>query len=172
MLAKKVHNKILRHAGRLVEICDTVGAKYGIPVTNKRIAISPASNLLSGHGVSCAVELATVVDQAAKECRVDFVGGFTALVQKGFSEGDRVLLDALPEILSKTDRVCASVNAASRKAGINMDALRMLGEIIPAVAEADKARQGFAAAKLVVFANIPEDNPFMAGAYMGHGNRK
>ncbi|MGI5832210.1 MAG: PFL family protein [Thermoguttaceae bacterium] len=169
MLAKKVHNKILRHAGRLVEICDTVGAKYGIPVTNKRIAISPASNLLSGHGVSCAVELATVVDQAAKECRVDFVGGFTALVQKGFSEGDRVLLDALPEILSKTDRVCASVNAASRKAGINMDALRMLGEIIPAVAEADKARQGFAAAKLVVFANIPEDNPFMAGAYMGAG---
>lgn len=168
-LVKKVHNKILRYAGRLVEICDTIGAKYGIPVTNKRIAISPASNLLSGHGVPCAVELASVLDQAAKECRVDFVGGFTALVHKGISAGDRVVLDSLPEVLSKTDRVCASVNAASRKAGINMDALRSLGEIIPEIARADEARRGFAAAKLVVFANIPEDNPFMAGAYMGAG---
>ena len=168
-LVKKVHNKVLRYAGRLVEICDNVGAKYGIPVTNKRIAISPASNLLAGHGVSCAAELARALDRAAKDCRVDFVGGFTALVQKGISEGDRVLLDSLPEVLSQTDRVCASVNAASRKAGINMDALARLGEIIPAVAEADRAHRGFAAAKLVVFANIPEDNPFMAGAYMGAG---
>lgn len=168
-LVKKVHNKILRYAGRLVEICDRVGAKYGIPVTNKRIAISPASNLLAGHGVPCALELAKCLDDAAKECRVDLVGGFTALVQKGISAGDRVLLDALPDVLSKTERVCASVNAASRKAGINMDALRALGEIIPAVAQADAANRGFAAAKLVVFANIPEDNPFMAGAYMGAG---
>ena len=168
-LVKKVHNKILRYAGRLVEICDTVGAKYGIPVTNKRIAISPASNLLAGHGVPCALELAKCLDDAAKECRVDLVGGFTALVQKGISAGDRVLLDALPDVLSQTERVCASVNAASRKAGINMDALRALGEIIPAVAQADAANRGFAAAKLVVFANIPEDNPFMAGAYMGAG---
>ena len=168
-LVKKVHNKILRYAGRLVEICDTVGAKYGIPVTNKRIAISPASNLLAGHGVPCALELAKCLDLAAKECRVDLVGGFTALVQKGISAGDRVLLDALPDVLSQTERVCASVNAASRKAGINMDALRALGEIIPAVAQADAANRGFAAAKLVVFANIPEDNPFMAGAYMGAG---
>ena len=168
-LVKKLHNKILRYAGRLVEICDTVGAKYGIPVTNKRIAISPASNLLAGHGVPCALELAKCLDLAAKECRVDLVGGFTALVQKGISAGDRVLLDALPDVLSQTERVCASVNAASRKAGINMDALRALGEIIPAVAQADAANRGFAAAKLVVFANIPEDNPFMAGAYMGAG---
>lgn len=168
-LVKKVHNKILRYAGRLVEICDRVGAKYGIPVTNKRIAISPASNLLAGHGVPCALELGKCLDDAAKECRVDLVGGFTALVQKGISAGDRVLLDALPDVLSQTERVCASVNAASRKAGINMDALRALGEIIPAVAQADAANRGFAAAKLVVFANIPEDNPFMAGAYMGAG---
>ena len=168
-LVKKVHNKILRYAGRLVEICDVVGAKYGIPVTNKRIAISPASNLLAGHGAPCALELAKCLDDAAKECRVDLVGGFTALVQKGISAGDRVLLDARPDVLSQTERVCASVNAASRKAGINMDALRALDEIIPAVAQADAANRGFAAAKLVVFANIPEDNPFMAGAYMGAG---
>ena len=168
-LVKKVYNKVLRYAGRLVETCDTVGAKYGIPVTNKRIAISPASVLLAGHGRQCAVELAQGLDKAAKECRVDFVGGFTALVHKGISEGDQILLDSLPEALSSTERVCASVNAASRKAGINMDALSQLGAIIPEIARADAARKGFAAAKLVVFSNIPEDNPFMAGAYMGAG---
>lgn len=168
-LVKKVHHKILRYAGRLVELCDEVGGKYGIPVTNKRIAISPASFLLAGHGKRGGIELARTLDAAAKDCRVDFVGGFTALVHKGISDGDQTVLDSLPEVLSGTDRVCASVNAASRKAGINMDALRQLGELIPAVSQADAKRRGFAAAKLVVFANIPEDNPFMAGAYMGAG---
>ena len=168
-LVKKVHHKILRYAGRLVEICDEVGGIYGIPVTNKRIAISPASILLAGHGTKGAVDLAKTLDDAAIQCRVDFVGGFTALVHKGIAAGDQVILDSLPEVLSSTTRVCSSINAASRKAGVNMDALRQLGEIIPEIANADKARQGFAAAKLVVFSNIPEDNPFMAGAYMGAG---
>ena len=168
-MTKKVRHKIMRYAGRLVDTCDEVGGKYGIPVINKRIAISPASILLSGHSVRGAVDLARTLDEAAADCRVDFVGGFSALVQKGIAAGDQVVLDALPEVLSKTKKVCSSVNAASRKAGVNMDALHQLGHIIPAVAEADKKNRGFAAAKLVVFANIPEDNPFMAGAYMGIG---
>jgi len=168
-MCKKVHHKILFHAGRLVDVCDEIGAKYGIPVTNKRIAISPASILLAGHKKSAAIQLAEVLDQAAQECRVDFVGGFTALVHKGISNGAQVVLDSLPEVLTLTKRVCASVNAASRKAGINMDALHQLGHIIPEIANMDTKNRGFAAAKLVVFANIPEDNPFMAGAYMGIG---
>ena len=168
-MTKKVRHKIMRFAGRLVDTCDEVGGKYGIPVINKRIAISPASILLSGHSVLGALELAKTLDEAASDCRVDFVGGFSALVQKGISAGDQVVLSALPEVLTKTKKVCSSINAASRKAGINMDALHQLGHIIPKVAEADKKNRGFAAAKLVVFANIPEDNPFMAGAYMGIG---
>ena len=168
-MCKKVQHKIMSRAGRLVDICDEVGGKYGIPVTNKRIAISPASTLLSGHGRAAAVQLAQTLDEVAELCRVDFVGGFSALVQKGISAGSQVVLDSLPEVLSTTKRVCSSVNAASRKAGVNMDALHQLGHIIPAIANADAANRGFAAAKLVVFANIPEDNPFMAGAYMGAG---
>ena len=168
-MCKKVHHKIMTRASRLVEICDEVGGKYGIPVTNKRIAISPASFLLSPHGHAGALKLAQTLDEVATLCRVDFVGGFSALVQKGISAGAQVLIDSLPEVLSTTKRVCSSVNAASRKAGINMDALHQLGHIIPAIANADAANKGFAAAKLVVFANIPEDNPFMAGAYMGAG---
>lgn len=168
-MTKKVRHKMMRYAGRLVDTCEEVGGKYGIPVINKRIAISPASILLSGHSKLAALELARTLDEAAADCRVDFVGGFSALVQKGIAAGDQVVLDALPEVLSKTKKVCSSVNAASRKAGINMDALHQLGHIIPKIAEADKKHRGFAAAKLVVFANIPEDNPFMAGAYMGIG---
>ncbi len=169
LMCRKVQHKILSRASRLVDTCNEIGDKYGIPVTNKRIAISPASFLLAGHGHAAALRLAQVLDEVAEICRVDFVGGFTALVHKGISDGAQVLIDSLPEVLSKTKRVCASVNAASRKAGINMDALRQLGQIIPRIANADSAQNGFAAAKLVVFSNIPEDNPFMAGAYMGAG---
>lgn len=169
LMCRKVQHKILSRASRLVDTCDEIGDKYGIPVTNKRIAISPASFLLAGHGHAAALRLAQTLDDVAQTCRVDFVGGFTALVHKGISDGAQVLIDSLPEVLSKTRRVCASVNAASRKAGINMDALRLLGQIIPKIAQMDAAQNGFAAAKLVVFSNIPEDNPFMAGAYMGAG---
>ncbi|MDO5308556.1 MAG: PFL family protein [Planctomycetia bacterium] len=168
-LCKKVYHKIVSRASQLVEICDDVGAKYGIPITNKRIAISPAAILLSGHNVQAAVELARALDNAAERCRVDFVGGFSALVQKGVSAGASVVIESLPEVLNTTKRVCASINAASRKAGVNMDALHRLGHVISQTANADKEKVGFAAAKLVVFANIPDDNPFMAGAYMGAG---
>ena len=168
-LCRKLHGKIVSRASRLVEVCNRVGSKYGIPVTNKRLAISPASTLLAGHGRAAALQLAKTLDAAADECGVDFVGGFTALVHKGISAGDKVLLDALPEVLAETNRVCSSVNVASRKAGINMDAVGQIGHVLLRIAEATADRQGFGAAKLVVFANIPEDNPFMAGAYMGAG---
>ena len=168
-LCRKVFNKIMDRARSLVAVCNEVGEKYGIPVTNKRIAISPAATILSGHGHQTAVQLATTLDRAAEECRVDFVGGFSALVQKGISTGAQLVMDSLPEVLASTRRVCASINVASRKAGINMDAAHQLGHRLLEIAEATKEQRGFGAAKLVIFANIPEDNPFMAGAYMGAG---
>ena len=168
-LCRKLRQKILSSASRLVEICNRVGAKYAIPVTNKRLAISPASTLLAGHGRQAAVQVAKTLDQAAADCGIDFVGGFTALVQKGVSQGDGVVLETLPDVLAQTHRVCASVNVASRSAGINMDAVGQLGHLILKIAAATADRKGFGAAKLCVFSNIPEDNPFMAGAYMGAG---
>jgi uncharacterized protein len=168
-LCRKVRQKITAHASRLVDVCDRVGAKYGIPVINKRLAISPAASLLAGHGHAAAVQLAKTLDRAAEDCHVDFVGGFTALVQKGITAGDDAVIHALPEVLSQTRRVCASVNVASRKAGINMDAVGEMGRVILGIAAATAGERGFGCAKLVVFANIPEDNPFMAGAYMGSG---
>ena len=168
-LCKKLRQKILSHAMRLVETCDRVGAKYGIPVINKRLAISPASTLLAGHGRSAALQVAKTLDAAAAECRIDFVGGFTALVHKGIAQGDEVVMESLPEVLSHTSRVCASINVASRRAGINMDAIHRMGHLLLAIAAATTATRGFGCAKLVIFSNIPEDNPFMAGAYLGAG---
>jgi hypothetical protein len=168
-LCRKVRQKIVSCASGLVEVCDRVGAKYGIPVINKRVAISPAATLLAGHGQGAAVQLAKTLDDAAGECRVDFVGGFTALVHKGISPGDWVVLESLPEVLSQTKRVCASLNVASRRAGINMDAVQRTGHVLLKIAAATARQRGFGCAKLVVFANIPEDNPFMAGAYLGAG---
>ena len=168
-MCKKVYHKIVTRASRLVDVCDEVGCKYGIPITNKRIAISPAAILLSGHNKNSALQLAKTLDDAGRRCRVDFVGGFSALVQKGVSDGARVVIESLPEVLNSTKCVCASINAASRKAGINMDALHTLGHTILDIANLDASNNGFAAAKLVVFSNIPDDNPFMAGAYMGVG---
>ncbi|MFW6146711.1 MAG: PFL family protein [Planctomycetota bacterium] len=169
LLCRKVGGKIRARAGRLVEACQRVDRKYGIKVTNKRLAISAAATLLAGHGPGAALALAETLDEAAAEVGIDFVGGFTALVHKGITPADTVVIDALPEVLSRTQRVCASVNVASRRAGVNMDAVRRMGRQIRAIAEATADRHGFAAAKLVVFANIPEDNPFMAGAYLGRG---
>ncbi len=168
-LCKKLRGKIVARACRLVDVCDQVGAKYGIPVVNKRLAISPVATLLAGHGHAAAVQVARTLDAAAADCGVDFVGGFTALVHKGISSADDVVMNSLPEVLSQTDKVCASVNVASRRAGINMDAVHRMGHVILRIAAATAQRKGFGCAKLVVFANIPEDNPFMAGAYMGAG---
>ena len=169
LLCRKVGQKIRTRAGRLVEACHRVDRKYGIKVTNKRLAISAAATLLAGHGPGAALALAETLDEAAAEVGIDFVGGFTALVHKGITPADAVVIDSLPEVLSRTQRVCASVNVASRRAGVNMDAVRRMGHQIRAIAEATADRRGFGAAKLVVFSNIPEDNPFMAGAYLGRG---
>ena len=169
LICRKIAAKIGRYARNLVAVCDRVAAKYGVPVTNKRLAISPAASLLAGHGGAAAVAIAEALDAAAAAAGVNFVGGFTALCEKAVTPADAVLIDSLPQVLSRTQRVCASINLASRKAGINMDAVARMGEIILAVAAATADRGGFGAAKLCVFANIPQDNPFMAGAYLGAG---
>jgi len=168
-LCRKLREKLLRRAGRLAEVCGRIGRKYGIPVTNKRLAISPVVHLLAGHGRAAAIEVAKTLDAAAGECNVDLIGGFTALVHKGITPASEIVMETLPEVLSSTSRVCASVNVASRKAGINMDAVGRMGRIILRIADATADRNGFGCAKLVVFANMPEDNPFMAGAYVGAG---
>jgi len=168
-LCRKLREKIVGRASRLVEVCDRVGTKYGIPVINKRIAITPAATILAGHGRGAAIEVAHTLDRAVAQCGVDFLGGFTALVQKGISQGDAAVMESLPEVLAQTSRVCASMNVASTRAGINMEAIHRLGHIIRDAAQATADRKGFGCAKLCIFANIPEDNPFMAGAYMGAG---
>ena len=168
-MCRKIREKILARVGRLVAVCDQIGGKYGIPVTNKRLAISPAAQLLAGHGRTAAGHVAKTLDDAAADCGIDFVGGFTALVQKGMTPADQLVIESLPDVLSRTERVCASINVASSKAGINMEAVGTMGHVLLAIAEATAGRNGFGAAKLVIFANIPEDNPFMAGAYMGAG---
>ena len=168
-LCRKLRSKLVSRASRLVETCDRVGCKYGIPVINKRIAISPICTLLAGHGHAAALQVARTLDAAAAECRVDFIGGFTALVHKGITPADAVVMNSLPDVLSQTKQVCSSINVASRHAGINMDAIHQMGHVILRIAQATAGQNGFGCAKLVVFANIPEDNPFMAGAYMGAG---
>lgn len=169
LVCRKLREKIHSKACRLVEVCNRVGRKYGVPVTNKRLAISPASDLLAGHGAQAGLQIAQALDAATAELGIDLVGGYTAIVQKGISPPDATLLESLPTVLSQTRRVCASVNVATTRAGINMDAVRQLGELLPQIAQATAAQDGFGCAKLVIFANIPEDNPFMAGAYLGAG---
>lgn len=143
--------------------------EYGIPIINKRIAVTPIADLLGNATKDQAVELAKTLDRAAVTLGIDFIGGFSALVHKGIAKGDQVLFDALPEALAVTERVCASVSVGTTKAGINMDAVRQLGEIIKETAELTKDKSGLGCAKLVVFCNPVEDNPFMAGAFLGSG---
>lgn len=162
-------DKIRLKAGNLVRVCDQLSTQYGLPIVNKRLAISPASLLLEGHTPDAAMELAAALDAAAADVQIDLIGGFTALVQKGMTPGERTLIESLPAVLSSTERVCASVNVAGTRAGINADAVRLVAQTILRIARATRAHQGFGCAKLVVFANIPEDNPFMAGAFLGPG---
>jgi uncharacterized protein (UPF0210 family) len=168
-VTKLVRAKIKRKAGNLVRICEQLTTKYGVPIVNKRLAISPASWLLEGHTFEGALALAEALDQAAAEVQVDLIGGFTALVHKGVTPGERLLIESLPQVLSRTKRLCASVNVGTTKAGMNVDAIQLVGETILKIAEATRDQQGFGNAKLVVFANASEDNPFMAGAFLGPG---
>lgn len=165
----KVRSKILRHAERLVETCDMVGQRYGVPVVNKRISISPIGTVCAGFTQDQMVAVCRLLDDCAKTVGVDFIGGFGALVEKGMTPGERHLIDALPEALATTDRICSSINVGSTKAGINMDAVKLMGERILDVAHATADRDAIGCAKLVVFCNIPQDVPFMAGAYLGIG---
>jgi uncharacterized protein (UPF0210 family) len=165
----KIHTRITHFADHLVAVCDRIGQKYGIPVVNKRIAVSPIAVAAASFSSSQLVDIAKALDKAAEEVSVDFVGGFSALVEKGIARGDRALIEAIPYALATTDRVCASVNVASTRAGINMDAVLLMGKAIKKAADLTAAKDGIACAKLCVFANIPQDIPFMAGAYLGIG---
>lgn len=164
-----IRAKLAKYAAHLVAVCDEVGDKYGIPVVNKRISVSPIATVGAPFNPAGFVAVCKALDQAACEAGVDFLGGFSALVEKGFAHGDRALIEALPEALSITQRVCSSINVASSRSGINMDAVAWLGEQILKVAKATADQGGIGCAKLVVFANIPQDVPFMAGAYLGIG---
>jgi hypothetical protein len=166
---QNVSDRILQTAERLVAVCDQIGDKYGIPVVNKRIAVSPVAVIAACFHAEQMVEIAHTLDAAAKDVGVDFIGGFSGLVEKGVARGDRSLIEAIPVALATTDRLCASVNVASTRAGINMDAVVMMGKAIVEAARQSADRDGIACAKLCVFSNIPEDIPFMAGAYLGIG---
>ncbi|MEW6668644.1 MAG: PFL family protein [Thermodesulfobacteriota bacterium] len=166
---ERVRIKIRTVAKDLVRVCNEVGDRYGIPVVNKRIAVSPVAVAGAPFSSAHLVDVAQSLDEAAAEVSVDFIGGFSALVEKGFARGDLALIEAIPEALSQTERVCASVNVASTRAGINMDAVSLMGRIVKEAAERTADSDGLACAKLCVFANIPQDIPFMAGAYLGVG---
>jgi uncharacterized protein (UPF0210 family) len=164
-----IRQKISDLAQNLVTVCDEVGDKYGIPVVNKRVSISPVAAVAAPFSAKEMVQVAKTLDEIAESVRVDFIGGFTALVEKGIANGDQALIDAIPHALAETRRVCASVNVASTRAGINMDAVLRMGRAIKEAAALTADRDGLACAKLCVFANIPQDIPFMAGAYLGIG---
>ena len=164
-----MRRKIRDKARHLVSVCDEVGDKYGIPVVNKRIAVSPIAAAAAPLDAEGMLRVAHTLDEAAEASRVDFIGGFSALVEKGIAAGDQALMDALPRALAETGRVCASVNVASTRAGINVDAVLRMAGIIKEAAALTADADGLACAKLCVFANIPQDVPFMAGAYLGVG---
>ncbi|MDP4084319.1 MAG: PFL family protein, partial [Bacillota bacterium] len=164
-----VYQKIMSYAKNLKKVAEETANEYGVPIINKRISISPIAEILGNATVQETVKLAKTLDRAARQLGIDFIGGFSALVHKGISKGDETLLKALPEVLSSTERVCASVSVATTRTGINMDAVKQLGIIIKETAERTKNQNGIGCAKLVVFCNPVEDNPFMAGAFHGAG---
>lgn len=166
---QKIYDKICRYAGRLVEVGNEISLKYHVPIIHKRISVTPISIVAAASGATDYTPFAVTLDKAAKACGVNFIGGFSALVQKGYTNSDKILINSIPEALAVTDFVCSSVNLATTKVGINMDAVRDMGEIIKKTAERTSDRDAIGCAKLVVFANAPEDNPFMAGAFLGPG---
>ena len=169
IVCEKIYKKITKYAKNLVEYANELENDYSIPIINKRIAVTPISIV----GESCKnpdyVKIAKTLDRAANEVGVNFVGGFSALVEKGLTKGDELLIESIPEALAATEKLCASVNVASSKAGINMDAVLKMAETVKKAAELTKDRDGIGAAKLVCFCNSASDNPFMAGAYCGYG---
>jgi uncharacterized protein (UPF0210 family) len=169
VLGQEIYDRITTRAAGLVAVGEDIEREYGIPIINKRISVTPIAVVADGLPREEMVEVGVWMDRAAREVGVNFIGGFSALVQKGFTVGDRALIEALPQTLAETERVCASVNVASTKAGINMDAVYLMGRMIKDTAELTRETDGIGCAKLVVFCNAPEDNPFMAGAFHGVG---
>ena len=167
---EKVYKKITTYAKDLVKVGDELAKEYGVPVVNKRISVTPIAIAAAGcKNADSYVSIAQTLDKAAQEVGVNFIGGFSALVQKGYTESDKILIDSIPEALAVTERVCASVNIGTSRNGLNMDAVKKMGEIIVETAERTKDNECIGCAKLVVFCNAVEDNPFMAGAFHGPG---
>ncbi|MGG6310817.1 PFL family protein [Paenibacillus macerans] len=169
---RKIYDKITRSAENLVKTGEDLEKQFGVPIVNKRISVTPISIAAGGLKTDTYVPVAEALDKAAKEVGVNFIGGFSALVQKGCTTGDRLLIESIPEALAVTDRVCSSVNVGSSRSGINMDAVKLMGDIILRTAERSADRGSIGCAKLVVFCNAVEDNPFMAGAFHGVGERE
>ena len=168
----KIYKKITTYAKDLVKVGEDIEQQFGIPIINKRISVTPIATIvdaLENADTEKCLKIAKTLDKAAKTVGVNFIGGYSALVHKGFTKGERVLIESIPTVLSNTDIVCSSVNVGSTRAGINMDAVALMGKIIKEAAEMTKDSKGFACAKLVVFCNAVEDNPFMAGAFHGEG---
>ena len=169
VLNEKIYNKITAAARNLVQVGEDIAGKFGIPVVNKRISVTPIA-LIGGSACRRTedyVQIAKTLDRAAKEVGVNFIGGYSALVSKGMTPSDELLIKSIPQALAETERVCSSVNLGSTKTGINMDAVRLMGEIILDAAQRTKETDSSACTKLVVFCNAPDDNPFMAGAFHG-----
>ena len=165
----KIYNKITTYAKDLVSTGDAIGREFGVPIVNKRISVTPIA-LVGGSACKKSedfVEIAKTLDKAAKEVGVNFIGGYSALVSKGMTPAEELLIRSIPQALACTDRVCSSINVGSTKTGLNMDAVRLMGEMVVATAEATKDNDSLGCAKLVVFCNAPDDNPFMAGAFHG-----
>lgn len=170
-LCENIYQKITTQAKDLVATGELISKKYGIPIVNKRISVTPIALVGAATKADSYLPIAKALDRAAKEVGVNFIGGFSALVQKGCSYSDTVLLESIPQVLSETERVCASINVGCTRSGINMDAVKRIGEIIKLTAEQTADRGSIGCAKFVVFCNAPEDNPFMAGAFHGVGER-
>ena len=168
-VCERVYRKITKAAKDLVPVAEEISVRYGIPIINKRISVTPASLVMRTENPEDYVKLAKALDRAAHDTGVNFIGGFSALVHKGMTKSEEAMISSIPEALAVTERVCSSVNVGTTKAGINMDAVAMMGRIVKETAERTKDRDGFGCAKLVVFCNSVEDNPFMAGAYHGVG---
>ena len=168
-LCDKIYDKITTSARDLVKVGGDIEKKYGIPIVNKRVSVTPVSLVGGSLSPEGYIKVAKTLDRAAKELGINFIGGFSALVQKGMTKGAENMISIIPEALAETDFVCSSVNVASTKAGINMDAIKLMGSTVKRAAYLTKDRDSIGCAKLVVFANVPEDNPFMAGAFHGVG---
>ena len=169
IFCQNIYDKITSEGQHLVRTGEDIEAEYGIPIINKRISVTPIAIVAGSCKTDSYVAVAQAMDAAAKAVGVNFIGGFSALVDKGYTKGARILIQSIPEALAQTERVCSSINLASTKSGINMDCVREMGEIIKRTAELTRDRDALGCAKLVVFANAPQDNPFMAGAFHGIG---